>query len=206
MIIDQLRSQRVLPVLRLPSASEASKAATAMFDLGLEVVELTATTPEWETALRDTVRDADANAAIGLGTVTDADIAERAIQAGARFLVSPWPVPAVRDVAEATGVLFIEGAFTPAELADGVGPFNQRPTKLFPAHVGGPQYLKSMLAVLPGATVIPTGGIALTEVSTWLTAGAAAVGIGSDLLKPGAADALQEILATLEPTEGGASA
>ena len=191
MIIEQLRSQRVLPVLRLPSASEASKAATAMFDLGLEVVELTATTPEWESALRDTVRDADANAAIGLGTVTDADIAERAIQAGARFLVSPWPVSAVRDVAEATGVLFIEGAFTPAELADGVG---RGPTKLFPAHVGGPQYLKSMLAVLPGATVIPTGGIALTEVSTWLNAGAAAVGIGSDLLKPGAAETLRSLL------------
>jgi 2-dehydro-3-deoxyphosphogluconate aldolase/(4S)-4-hydroxy-2-oxoglutarate aldolase len=198
MIIDQLRNQRVLPVLRLPSAAEASKAATAMFELGLDVVELTATTPDWEAALRDTVADADPTAAIGLGTVTDADIAERAIQAGARFLVSPWPVPAVRDVADATGVLFIEGAFTPGELAAGVGPFNQRPTKLFPAHVGGPQYLKSMLAVLPGATVIPTGGIALTDVSIWLDAGATAVGIGSDLLKPGAAEALRSVLTGLQ--------
>jgi 2-dehydro-3-deoxyphosphogluconate aldolase/(4S)-4-hydroxy-2-oxoglutarate aldolase len=193
MIIDQLRAQRVLPVLRLPSAPEATKAATAMFELGLEVVELTATTPGWETALRDTVRDADPEAVVGLGTVTDADLAERAIQAGARFLVSPWPVPAARAVASAHDVLFIEGAFTPAELAEGVA---RGPAKLFPAHVGGPQYLKSMLAVLPGATVIPTGGITLGEVGDWLRAGASAVGIGSDLLRPGAADTLAEVLAT----------
>jgi 2-dehydro-3-deoxyphosphogluconate aldolase / (4S)-4-hydroxy-2-oxoglutarate aldolase len=190
-LIENLRAQRVLPVLRLPSAAEASKAATAMFDLGLALVELTATTPGWEQALRDTVSNAPSNAAVGLGTVTDAQLAERAVAAGARFLVSPWPVPQARAVAEAAGVLFVEGAFTPAELAAGV---RYGPTKLFPAHVGGTSYLKSMLAVLPGATVVPTGGIALTEVATWLAAGASAVGIGSDLLKPGATDVLSEIL------------
>ena len=190
-LVDQLRAQRVLPVLRLPSADEATKAATAMFDVGLDLVELTATTPGWEQALRDTVRDAPASALVGLGTVTDVEIAHRAIQAGVRFLVSPWPVASVRTVAATAGVIFIEGAFTPAELAAGV---RFGPTKLFPAHVGGPQYLKSMLAVLPGATVIPTGGIALTEVPTWLAAGASAVGVGSDLLKPGATEVLREVL------------
>jgi 2-dehydro-3-deoxyphosphogluconate aldolase/(4S)-4-hydroxy-2-oxoglutarate aldolase len=191
-IIDQLRKQRVLPVLRLPSAAEATAAATAMFEAGLDLVELTATTPDWETALRDAVRQAPAAGRVGLGTVTDAGIAERAIQAGAGFLVSPWPATAVRAVADAAGVVFIEGAFTPAEVAAGVA---HGPAKLFPAHVGGPAYLKSLLAVLPGATVIPTGGIALTEVATWLRAGAAAVGVGSDLLRPGAVTELQEALA-----------
>jgi 2-dehydro-3-deoxyphosphogluconate aldolase/(4S)-4-hydroxy-2-oxoglutarate aldolase len=190
-LIDHLRTQRVLPVLRLPSATEASKAATAMFDLGLDLVELTATTPDWEQALRDTVRNSPSSAVVGLGTVTDAEIAERAVQAGARFLVSPWPVAQVRAIADAADVIFIEGAFTPAELAAGV---KRGPTKLFPAHVGGPSYLKSMLAVLPGATVIPTGGIALTEVPTWLAAGAGAVGIGSDLMKPGATEVLRQVL------------
>jgi 2-dehydro-3-deoxyphosphogluconate aldolase/(4S)-4-hydroxy-2-oxoglutarate aldolase len=192
-IVEQLREQGVLPVLRLPSAAEAAGAAAAMFQAGLDLVELTATTPGWETALQDAVREAPDGGQVGLGTVTDAEIADRAIQAGAGFLVSPWPVPAVRAVADAAGVLFIEGAFTPAELAAGV---DRGPTKLFPAHVGGPTYLKSMLAVLPGAIVIPTGGIALTEVTIWLDAGAAAVGIGSDLLRPGAFSVLHDILAT----------
>ena len=192
MILDQLGRQRVLPVLRLPSAPAAIDAAIAMFDVGLGLVELTATTPGWESALREAAAGAPEGAGVGLGTVTEAEIAERAIQAGARFLVSPWPVPAARAVALAAGVLFIEGAFTPAEVAAGV---RYGPTKVFPAHVGGPVYLKSLLAVLPGATLIPTGGIALGEVGPWLRAGATAVGIGSDLLRPGAADLLRDTLA-----------
>jgi 2-dehydro-3-deoxyphosphogluconate aldolase/(4S)-4-hydroxy-2-oxoglutarate aldolase len=194
MITEQLARQRVLPVLRLPSGAAAIEAAFAMFDVGLELVELTATTPGWESALRETVR-ANPKAGVGLGTVTDAEIADRAIQAGARFLVSPWPVPVARAIANAAGVLFIEGAFTPAEVAAGV---KKGPTKVFPAHVGGPAYLRSLLAVLPGAVLIPTGGIALTDVGEWLQAGATAVGIGSDLLRPGAADLLREALAKTE--------
>jgi len=191
-----LRAQKVLPVLRLPSAAEATRAAAAMFDLGLGLVELTATTPGWEQALKDAITGAPSGGGVGLGTVTDAGIAARAIGAGARFLVSPWPVPEARAVAEDAGIVFVEGAFTPAELAAGTG---RGPAKLFPAHVGGVTYLKSMLAVLPkvdGAppTIIPTGGITLPEVPDWLAAGAAAVGIGSDLLRPGAVDVLKDVL------------
>lgn len=54
--------------------------------------------------------------------------------------------------------------------------------KLFPAHVGGPAYLTSLLAVMPGRRLVPTGGIALADVPAWLAAGAYAVGVGSDLL------------------------
>lgn len=190
-MIEQLRAQRVLPVLRLPSATEAARAAAAMFEAGLELVELTATTPGWETALRDVTAGAPRGGGVGLGTVTDADVAERAVRAGARFLVSPWPVPEARAIAASAGIPFVEGAFTPAELAAGAG---RGPVKLFPAHVGGTAYLSSILAVLPGATVIPTGGIALAEVPAWLRAGAAAVGVGSDLLRPGADEVLRELL------------
>ena len=194
MIIDELRAQRVLPVLRLPTPKEATEAAAAMFTAGLRLVELTGTTPGWERALRDARSTAPSGARVGLGTVTTARTAARAVAAGAGFLVSPWPVPEGRAVADETGTLLIEGAFTPAELAAGV---RKGPTKLFPAHVGGPTYLRSMLAVLPGAAIVPTGGITVEEVPTWLAAGAAAVGLGSDLLKPGAFDRLAALLASL---------
>jgi 2-dehydro-3-deoxyphosphogluconate aldolase / (4S)-4-hydroxy-2-oxoglutarate aldolase len=191
MILTQLRAQRVLPVLRLPTAAEATAAAAAMFELGLGLVELTATTPGWEQALKDAVTAAPPEGGVGLGTVADASIAARAIEAGARFLVSPWPVPEVRPLADAAGITFVEGAFTPAELAAGTA---RGPAKLFPAHVGGVTYLRSMLAVLPGAAIVPTGGIALPQVPDWLAAGAAAVGVGSDLLRPGAVEVLARIL------------
>ncbi|MGS2618706.1 bifunctional 4-hydroxy-2-oxoglutarate aldolase/2-dehydro-3-deoxy-phosphogluconate aldolase [Micromonospora sp. LZ34] len=190
-----LRGQRVLPVLRLPSAAEATAAATAMFHRGLNVVELTATTPDWATAVRDARRGAPAGALVGLGTVTTEALAKQAVEAGTQFLVSPWPAPDVRAVAESAGLPFLEGAFTPGEVAAAAA---RGPVKVFPAHMAGPTFLASLRQVLPAADLVPTGGIALDAVPDWLRAGACAVGVGSDLLRPGAAERLRSLLATLE--------
>jgi 2-dehydro-3-deoxyphosphogluconate aldolase/(4S)-4-hydroxy-2-oxoglutarate aldolase len=130
---------------------------------------------------------------LGAGTVTTADDARRAIDAGADFLVSPYPAEAVRAVAGQARVAFLEGGFTPGEVAAAAA---QGIAKLFPAHVGGPAYLRSVLAVLPGARIVPTGGIALSDVPAYLAAGAYAVGVGSDLVRAAdPAKAVRELLA-----------
>lgn len=191
-LCEAMRSQQVLPVLRLPSADQARAAAAAMLEMGLGVVELTATTPGWPDALVAVLGEAPAGSWVGMGTMRSADDARRAVDSGAQFLVTPWPVPGVREVADAAGVVVLEGGFTPAEVAAAV---RQGPAKLFPAHVGGPTYLRSLRVVLPdGAFVVPTGGITLDEVPAWLDAGAAAVGVGGDLLAPGATDHLRGVL------------
>ena len=172
---------RLLPVLRVASAEQALALTERLVDAGLPAVELTATTAGWAdavTALRSRADDL----VVGAGTITTADDARAAVDAGAHFLVSPYPAPAVRPVAEAAGIPFIEGGFTPGEVADAA---SRGVAKLFPAHVGGPTFLRSLTAVLPGARIIPTGGIRLTDVGTWLEAGAFAVGVGSDLTAPG---------------------
>jgi 2-dehydro-3-deoxyphosphogluconate aldolase/(4S)-4-hydroxy-2-oxoglutarate aldolase len=182
---------RLLPVLRTPDADSALRAAEALLAAGLSVIELTATTPGWVGALRD-LRQAHPEAVLGAGTVTSAADARRAVEAGADFLVSPYPVQAVRAFAGGTGTVFLEGGFTPAEVAAASA---RGIAKLFPAHVGGPSYLKSILAVLPGARIVPTGGIGLSEVRDYLRAGAYAVGVGSDLVKaPDPAKAVRELL------------
>jgi 2-dehydro-3-deoxyphosphogluconate aldolase/(4S)-4-hydroxy-2-oxoglutarate aldolase len=195
-MLEQLREQKVLPVLRLPDAARAVAAAEAALGAGLVVIELTATTPHWDSALAALAgRD---EAVVGLGTVVTGDVARRALDSGARFLVSPWSAPEVRDVAREAGVPFVEGAFTPGEVADVAG---RGPVKLFPAHVGGPQLVRSLRQVLPDAVIVPTGGISLDEVPAWLDAGAHAVGLGSDLLAPGALDRLADLLT--DPTAAG---
>ncbi|MFE1358912.1 bifunctional 4-hydroxy-2-oxoglutarate aldolase/2-dehydro-3-deoxy-phosphogluconate aldolase [Streptomyces harbinensis] len=181
-LLAALRTQRLLPVLRSPDVAAAVTTVTALLDAGCRVVELTTSTPGWERALtasRHGHRTGDGTAPLlGVGTVTTAVQAAAAIGAGADFLVSPHPAPAVREEAARHGTVFVEGGFTPAEVADAAG---RGPAKIFPAHVGGPRFVASLRAVLPHAALIPTGGIAIEEAPAYLAAGALAVGIGSGL-------------------------
>jgi 2-dehydro-3-deoxyphosphogluconate aldolase/(4S)-4-hydroxy-2-oxoglutarate aldolase len=174
-------AQRLLPVLRLPDAAAAVARTRSLLDAGCRVVELTTTVPEWPQALaecRELVATAWPGALIGMGTVTTAAQAVTAVSAGAQFLVSPFPAPEVRPVADRAGVILVEGGFTPAEIADAA---SRGPAKVFPAHVGGPAFIRSLRAILPGAQLIPTGGIAVGQAGDYLSAGAVAVGIGSEL-------------------------
>ena len=191
-LLAALAPRPLLPVLRAGSADEALDVARRLAAAGLPVVELTATTPGWEQALV-ALRAERPDLVVGMGTMTSAEDALRAVDAGAQFLVSPWPVPAVRPVADRAGIAFLEGACTPAELADAA---SRGPVKLFPAHLGGPAYLRSVLAVLPHARILPTGGIRLGDVGEWLAAGAVAVGVGSDLTAAG--DVSQRVQGALQ--------
>jgi 2-dehydro-3-deoxyphosphogluconate aldolase/(4S)-4-hydroxy-2-oxoglutarate aldolase len=178
----------VVPVVREESADEARSVAAWLIEQGLEVVELTASTPGWERAvgsLEDVI--------VGVGTLRTREDAQRAVAAGARFLVTPCPAPDVRAVADAANVPLLEGGFTPGEV---LAAADRGIAKLFPAHVGGTALLRSILALSPGARIVPTGGIGLADVPAWLDAGAYAVGIGSELRPdPDVAAALRDTLA-----------
>ncbi len=158
--------------------ASALDTARRLLDSGMSVIELTTTIASWESVLAVVRRD-HPDATVGVGTISTPVQALAAQELGAHFLVSPWPAAGVREVAS---VPFLEGGFTPAELA---AASRWGIAKLFPAHVGGPAYLRSMLAVLPGARIVPTGGIQPSEVDEWLAAGAFAVGIGADRLLAG---------------------
>lgn len=177
-----ITAQRLLPVLRNADADEAVRHTTALLAAGCRAVELTTSTPGWAEAVARTVPLADSlgrPALIGVGTVTMAAQADAALDAGAGFLISPYPAPEVREAARRREAVFIEGGFTPGEIASAVR--SAGAAKVFPAHVAGPGFIRSLRAVLPGALIVPTGGIRPAEVPDWLAAGAAAVGIGSGL-------------------------
>jgi 2-dehydro-3-deoxyphosphogluconate aldolase / (4S)-4-hydroxy-2-oxoglutarate aldolase len=180
----------VLPVVREQDSASALTVAGWLVEQGLEAVELTASTPGWEDAARE-LRDAAPELALGVGTLRTHDDAERALALGADFLVTPCPAPDVRAAADGAGTPLIEGGFTPGEV---LAAADRGMAKLFPAHVGGPALLRSILALSPQARVVPTGGIGLADVPTWIDAGAVAVGIGGELRPgPDAAAALREV-------------
>ncbi|MGW7435368.1 bifunctional 4-hydroxy-2-oxoglutarate aldolase/2-dehydro-3-deoxy-phosphogluconate aldolase [Streptomyces sp. NPDC054849] len=191
-----LAAQRLLPVLRNADADEAVRQTTVLLAAGCRAIEMTTSTPGWAEAVTHTAPLTDVRgrpALIGVGTVTTTAQAETALDAGAAFLVSPYPAPEVRAVAVRREAVFVEGGFTPGEIASAVRAAGA--AKVFPAHVGGPGFVRSLRAVLPEAVLVPTGGILPAEVPDWLAAGATAVGIGGGL--PGDPRELAAVFAEL---------
>lgn len=189
-VSDSIGVARLLPVLRLATADAATRLALELADAGMNALELTATTRGWEELLVD-LRAELPHVVLGIGTVTKAADAERAVAAGADFIVSPHAACEVRRVASAAEILFVEGGFSPGEVAAAA---SAGPAKLFPASVGGPDYLRSLLAIMPKALIIPTGGVKVDDVPVYLAAGAFAVGVGSDLLGDGAGERAHGLL------------
>jgi 2-dehydro-3-deoxyphosphogluconate aldolase/(4S)-4-hydroxy-2-oxoglutarate aldolase len=180
-VFDRIRRARLVPVIRVQEAPTALDLVERLLAGGLDVIEITTTIDGWDQVLR-TVRETYPGLCAGAGTVTTPAFAERAVAVGAEFCVSPCLVPTVRTALGPTGVPLLEGGLTPTEV---LGAARHGVAKLFPAHVGGVRYLRSLLAVAPDARIMPTGGIPLAEAAQWLEAGAFAVGIGGDLTAPG---------------------
>ena len=176
-----LREMGVVGVLRAPSAASAVAGSLAAVRGGLRAIELTFTTPDVGSALRQLKAELPAGVLLGAGTILNAEQAHEAIDAGAAFLVSPHLGEDVLDVAKAAGVPYLPGVLTPTEIVR-ARRLGAEVVKIFPAgSVGGAAYLKDLLGPFPDLQAMVTGGIQPAEVSTYRHAGALAVGLGSNL-------------------------
>jgi 2-dehydro-3-deoxyphosphogluconate aldolase / (4S)-4-hydroxy-2-oxoglutarate aldolase len=180
-VYERMRRVRLIPVIRVRDSGTALQLVDRLLAADLDVIEVTTTIDGWDTII-ETIRDRDPEVCVGAGTVTTSAFAMRAMDVGAQFCVSPCLVPDVRITLAASDIPLMEGGLTPTEVLSAA---KHGVAKLFPAHVGGVSYLRSLLAVAPQARIMPTGGIPLASAAEWLAAGAFAVGIGSDLTAPG---------------------
>lgn len=128
----------------------------------------------------DTLASERPAAVIGAGTVLDAAAASRAVEAGARFLVSPACSTAVVATAHRHGVVMIPGVLTPSELVAAMATGADL-VKLFPASALTPRVVRDLYGPFPQARLVPTGGIAVSEAAAWIAGGATAVGLGGAL-------------------------
>ena len=125
---------------------------------------------------------------VGAGTVTDAETARRAIDAGAEFIVSPCLVPEVIEAAHRAGVAVLPGALTPGEVFE-AHRLGGDMVKVFPAQaLGGAAYLRALRGPFPAIPLVPTGGVTLANLAEMFQAGAAAVGVGTELISQDALD------------------
>ncbi len=182
-----LRELGIIPVLRCDSADVAVRVADILIDAGLLAIEVTMTVPNAIDAIAALTRSArrsgnGARAVIGAGTVTNAADAQRAIDAGAEFIVSPGLVPEVIHAAKAAGVAVLPGALTPTEILAAARAGGDL-IKVFPAQaVGGAAYIRALRGPFPDIPLVPTGGVDLDNVGDFMRAGATAVGVGSELV------------------------
>jgi len=181
-VLQRIHDTGLIPVVRAESAELAIKAVEAIKAGGVHVLEVTMTVPGAIGVIERLTTMFGGDALIGAGTVLDPETADKCIQAGAQFIVSPALNKDTISFCRKNEVAVFPGALTPTEVvkawkagADAV--------KIFPASaVGGASYLKSLKAPLPQVELIPTGGVSLTTAADFIAAGAFALGVGADLV------------------------
>ncbi len=180
-VIEKIKRSGILPVIRADSADEAKRLIEAIARGGITTIEITMTVPDAVDLIAD-LSKSDADILIGAGTVLDAKTAERCIEAGAKFIISPALDLETIAVCNEREIVVMPGALTPTEI---VAAWNAGAdfVKVFPASaMGSASYLKSLKAPLPHIKLIPTGGVTLETAADFFRAGAEAVGVGADLV------------------------
>ncbi|MDF2664522.1 MAG: 2-keto-3-deoxy-6-phosphogluconate aldolase [Microbacterium sp.] len=173
----------VVLIVRLDSAEEALAVSRAAVAGGIRALEITLSVPRALEVVRTLADEyADTGVVVGVGTVLDAEMAVASVQAGARMLVSPNLNPEMIRAANRYQALTISGAFTPSEIVATMEA-GADIVKLFPTEIAGPDYLRTVMAPLAHAPILPAGGATADNVGDWFDAGALAVGVGSAITK-----------------------
>jgi 2-dehydro-3-deoxyphosphogluconate aldolase/(4S)-4-hydroxy-2-oxoglutarate aldolase len=173
---------KVIAIVRLDSGEQLVRAAEALKAGGISAIEFTFSTP----GALDMVKEASAHfgqeVLLGAGTVLDPETARAAILVGAEFIVTPTVNLDTIAMCKRYGKPIVAGAMTPTEMLT-VWEAGADLVKVFPAsNIGGPDYIKGVLAPLPQLRLVPTGGISAGNVASYLKAGAAAVAVGGNLV------------------------
>lgn len=171
----------VVAIVRVESARQAIEVCGAIARGGIKPIEVTMTVPgaidvikEFKSAMKDEVL-------VGAGTVLDTETARAVILAGAEFIVTPTLNLRVIEMCRRYGKIVIAGAFSPTEILT-AWEAGADIVKVFPATVGGPQYLKDIKGPLPQINLVPTGGVDLENTPDFIRAGAVAVAVGASLV------------------------
>jgi 2-dehydro-3-deoxyphosphogluconate aldolase/(4S)-4-hydroxy-2-oxoglutarate aldolase len=181
----EIERARVFAILRPGDGEDVCALLAALVDGGVRCAEISLATAAARAALPGAVEALGDRLLLGAGTIRTVGDAELAVAAGARYLVSPGFDPAVHAWARRAGIAHVPGVLTPSEL-DAALQAGAPLQKLFPAGRLGPAYVRDLLAPFPEARLVATGAIDVHAAPAYLSAGAAAVALGSALVPPGA--------------------
>ncbi len=182
-ITQQIEATGVVAILRASTDTGLIEAARAMSSGGVDVMEVPLTTPNALQVIRQIADELGDRVLIGVGSVIDTDAVKRSADAGARFIVTPTFKPDVIQASHDLGLPCLPGALTPTEIQSAWEAGGDI-IKVFPApRIGGPSYIRDVLAPLPHLKLMPTGGVTLKTIAEHFAAGAVCLGVGTSLLK-----------------------
>ena len=176
--IEKIRESKIIAVLRGDSTAKVLKAVDALLDGGVSIIEITFTNEDPCKLIKLNSNKIDR--VVGAGTVLSLEQAKMAISAGAGFIVSPCIVPEVIEYCLSEDILVLPGVFTPTEVHTAMS-LGAEVLKLFPGSTGGVEHMQALKGPFPKIKIVPTGGVDKTNISKWLSSGALAVGLGSNL-------------------------
>lgn len=180
-IIKSIKENKILAVVRTKSSKRAMDIANALIDGGIKVIEITMTCDNAISIIEELSKNKDIF--VAAGSVITADSANKAIDAGAKLIVSPVTEFSLLKTCKARGIPIAAGSATPNE-AYVAWKKGFDIIKIFPAHaLGGPHYIKDILAPMPFLKLMPTGGIDVENFVDYIESGADYVGIGSCFYK-----------------------
>lgn len=177
---ERLRSTRLVAILRGTDVDATVAAARTLLQVGVLTLEIALTLQDAEEAIAQIVQDAPATALVGAGTVRDEADVERAVSAGAQFMVTPTLSASV-PYAVSQGIGVLAGVYTPTEIQRGHD-LGSAAVKLFPASALGSGFLRAVRDPFPQARIIPVGGVRVDTVAEYLAAGAFGIGVGGPLV------------------------
>lgn len=177
----------IVAIIRATSGDQLVNVARALYEGGIDVIEVTFTVPNVLEILAAVRKDLGKKILLGAGTVLDPETCRAALLAGAEFIVSPSLNLDVIKLCKRYGKLVMPGAFTPTEIVT-AWEAGADIVKLFPADCVGPNYLKALRGPLPQVRILPTGGVDLKTLPDFFKAGACAVGLGGQLVEKAAVE------------------
>jgi 2-dehydro-3-deoxyphosphogluconate aldolase/(4S)-4-hydroxy-2-oxoglutarate aldolase len=179
--VQAIEDAGVVAVIRMNDATQIRAVADALGEGGVRAIEVTMTVPRAVELIADLAGSLPKEFLVGAGTVLDVETAQRVIQAGARFVVSPVFKPGLIDACHRCDVPAMPGCFTPTEILT-AWEAGADIVKVFPATTLGPGFFKDIRGPLPQVRLMPTGGVTRDNAGDWIRAGAVAIGAGTALV------------------------
>lgn len=179
-----LKENPVLAILRNVPQEQLFPYVDTVLDGGIRFFEVALNSGDAAEQIRRLKRQFGKDILVGAGTATTVERAEKAVEAGAEFLLSPSADIPVLSYCREHGIALLPGAFTPSEVNTCIA-WGCTEIKLFPAGELPPSYVRSLKGPLEQAEYIAIGGVNWGNVLDYLRAGCLGVGMGSALLPGG---------------------